>query len=123
MSSTSAKDIVLVCRQPPYGSSLAKEAIDVALAAGVYEQTVSVIFMGDGVWQLHEKQDSEAIAAKNLQKTISALPMYEITNIYVDSQALEQRKISETQLSMNANLLTYKEISVLLDQADVILNF
>lgn len=123
MTSVLSKNIVFVCRQPPYGNALAREAIDIALATAVYEQNVSILFMGDGVWQLHEKQNSEAIGAKNLQKTVSALPIYDITNIYVDSQALEQRKISEAQLSVDTSLLTYKEISVLLDQADVILNF
>ena len=79
--------------------------------------------MGDGVWQLHHEQDSKAVAAKNLQKIVSALPVYDITNIYVDTLALEQRHISKDQLSIKANLLPRKEISVLLDNADVILNF
>ncbi len=70
------KRILIICRKAPYGNSLANAALNVALATSVFDQTLALLFMGDGVWQLMPGQDSMGIAHKNLSKQLSALPLY-----------------------------------------------
>ena len=89
MSDTNKK-ILLVCRKAPYGNSLSREAIDVALAASAYEQDITIAFIGDGVFQLLDKQDGEEIEQKNQAKMISAFSLYEIENIVIDKDAIEK---------------------------------
>lgn len=123
MTSPAKKRIILVCRKPPYGDSLAREAIDIALATAIFEQDITVVFMGDGVWQLHTNQDSKSINSKNQQKLLSALPLYDINNIVVDAEALQERNITRAELFLEAKHFTSHQLSSLFDDADVILNF
>lgn len=122
MTDATSKHIVLVCRKSPYGNSIARETIDIALAAGVYEQQFSMVFLDDGVWQLHSNQDTQLIGTKNHQKALSALPLYGIENIYVDEQALIKRKIKQQELAIEVDALSPNAISALLNSANMILN-
>lgn len=123
MNDDQSKRILWVFRQAPYGNLLSREAIDFALAAGVFDQNIGLIFIGDGVWQLLDGQNSQAIAYKNHQKLLSALSLYDITDIYADQVAIADRKINAQQLSLNARLVSDTEISQLFESADMILNF
>jgi tRNA 2-thiouridine synthesizing protein C len=118
-----AKRIILSCRKAPYGDALAREALDVALAAGVFEQDLALVFMGDGVWQLLNQQDSQAINSKSIEKLLGAFPLYGINEIYVDKEALFARNIDENRLSCSTTLVTPTELSGLFESADIILNF
>ena len=46
------KKLLFVLRQAPYGSTLAKDALDAILATSAYEQDLSIAFIDDGVFQL-----------------------------------------------------------------------
>lgn len=117
------KRYLIICRQPPYGQSYAREALDVALAAAAFDQPVTLLFLGDGVVQLLNTQDSAAINEKSFEKQLSALPLYDINSLYVDSIALRQRGFTATDLSLPAQLVGKNEITALLKKHDVVLNF
>lgn len=117
------KRILIICRQPPYGSSYAKEALDVALATSVFEQTLALLFLGDGVCQLLGDQDSSAIGSKNISKQLSALPLYDVKEVYVDGHALEQRLISVDSLVLPAKLLDDRKIGDFINSFDTVLSF
>jgi tRNA 2-thiouridine synthesizing protein C len=59
------KSILIVLRHSPYGSSLAKASLDVAFAHAAFEQSVDLLFLGDGVLQLLPEQDSQLLGMKN----------------------------------------------------------
>ena len=56
-----SKKILIHCRKPPYGNSLAREAIDIALATAAFDQALTLLFSEDGVFQLLDQQNSQAI--------------------------------------------------------------
>ena len=117
------KRILIICRQAPYGSSLAREAIDLALAISIFEQKLSILFFGDGVLQLLKDQQSLALNMKNHGNVISAFPLYDINDIYIDQRALSVRKITEHDLLLTGKILSTEKIANLIDQYDVVLNF
>ena len=41
--------LLVIIRCPPYGSSLARASLEVALAAAAFDQKVSLLFLGDGL--------------------------------------------------------------------------
>lgn len=118
-----SKRILIICRQAPYANSLAREALDIALATSIFEQDLALLFLSDGVWQLHKKQNSETLSVKNHGKIISALPLYDINDIYIDQQALDQRHLTVDDLLINAIALNNEEISSFINSFDLILNF
>lgn len=123
MTATHSKRIIVHCRKPPYGNALSREAIDIALASSVFDQQLAIIFSGDGVWQLTKDQHSDGIPSKNHQRLLSALPLYDLNEIYVETQALQQRHLEITNLNVPARAVNQQELAELLEHADIIFNF
>lgn len=119
-----SKKILLISRQAPYGKSTAKEAIDIALAASVYDQDIGILFMDDGVFQLLKNQQSDQINQKNIASILPALALYGIENIYVHQESLYNRAIATDDLILdNLQLLNNKDVGSLLNQQDHLLSF
>jgi len=121
MSATKA--FLVVNRHSPYGSHFFKEALDAALTAAVFNQRTSILFIDDGVLQLLAGQAPQHINAKNNTATLPMLEMYDINAIYVDHASLSQRGFREQDLLITCQCLRANEITELLAQQDVILNF
>ncbi len=56
MNQTPSKKLLFISRHAPYGSSLARDALDAVLASSAYDQQLSLLFMDDGVFQLLKNQ-------------------------------------------------------------------
>lgn len=117
------KRILFVNRQAPYGNANAKESLDALLAGSAYDQDISVLFCGDGVFQLVSNHQANLIEQKSISKTLPALEMYDITKIYAQASCLEARGIGKEQLGIDVKLLSDSEASQLNQQQDCILSF
>ena len=122
MNTSAIKKILFIFRQSPYSGNLAREALDVAFAAGIFNQQVSVLFMDDGVWQLLPDQQSSLIGVKQQYAMLTALPLYDIEHVYVDAVSLAVR------LPTHAITLPYvpadaDQVKTLMQTHDIILGF
>ena len=117
------KSFLLINRQAPYGSSAARDALDVALTASVFEQDISLLFLADGVFQLLKDQQPQGIGQKNLAANLSALPMYDIDQIFVSASAMKERGLDKAQLSLPAELLDDQQIAALISRHDQVMSF
>lgn len=106
------RELLLVCRHSPYGSQLSRSALDIALAASVFERDLSVLFMDEGVWQLLSNQDAAAVDSKSIEKAIDSFPLYDLDSLYVDESSLTQRQLSGTTIRDNVQLLDHLELPV-----------
>ncbi|GGO77105.1 sulfurtransferase TusC [Marinobacterium nitratireducens] len=118
-----SKTFLIISRRPPYGSSHARDALDTALTTAVFEQPVAMLFQGDGVLQLLKGQEPAAVRQKNLGATLSALPMYDIENLYACADALAQRGLTQDDLILPVQPLDRAGIAALIRNHDVVLNF
>ena len=123
MDAAATKSQLIVVRSTPYGHSLARAALDAALAAAAFDQPVTVLFMGDGVLQLLPAQDSTAIDTRNISKLIASFPLYDIEKVYVDATALEKYAIQSADLPQTIELLDNAAIHQLIDSHDHVLGF
>ncbi|MEN0039019.1 MAG: sulfurtransferase complex subunit TusC [Cellvibrio sp.] len=118
------KKILLISRHAPYGNSTAREALDTALAASVYDQDISVLFMDDGIFQLLKNQHSQFINQKNIASTIPALSLYGIENIYAHQNSLTERAIGIEELILDdIKILSNDDVKILLTEQDHVLSF
>lgn len=117
------KSFLLICRRAPYGQSLAREALDVALTAATFDQQVAMLFLGDGVLQLLKTQQPAVIAQKALDKQLAALPLYDIETVYVEAEALQRRGLSVSDLALPAQPLSAAAIAEHINTHDVVLGF
>jgi tRNA 2-thiouridine synthesizing protein C len=123
MAGTNNKRLLLLIRHPPYGSSLARASIDVALAAAAFEQAVSLLFVGDGVLQLVPDQDTQQQGVRNLGKLLASLPLYEIEQVYVDAEAADRYHLDLTTAPVSAQALDRQAMSRLLLTHDHLMGF
>jgi tRNA 2-thiouridine synthesizing protein C len=117
------KRFLVISRRPPYGSSHARDALDTALTTAVFEQPVAMLFLDDGVFQLVREQQPAAIQQKNLGATLSALPMYDIEQLYVCARALHERGLSAEHCVLPVQPLDSAAIAQLIQHHDVVLSF
>ena len=124
MNKKPAKKLLFISRHAPYGSSLAKDALDAILASSAYDQQLSILFMDDGVFQLLANQAASEIAQKSFSSLLPVLPLYEINSIYVHCESLEKRQITINELVLNSvQIIDSAAICRLLAQQDQLLSF
>jgi len=121
--SVTEKSLAILNASAPLSNANAKDSLDVALIFGSYEQTVSLYFQGDGVYQLVAKQQPELIQQKDFLKTLAALEFYDIDNIYVCHHSLNQRCLSDKFSIENVQVLNQDDFSTSLHQHQTILRF
>jgi len=115
------KNLIFIFRAPPYSTAKVQEGLDALLAAAVFDQSIKVIFMGDGVFQLRKNQQPDS--GKNVQKMLQSLVMDDINQIFVQISALQERNLSEQDINIDCVSVSDAEIRQIMSGADHILSF
>ena len=118
-----SQSLCIISTKAPYAGQSAREALDVVMVAASFEIPTSLLLMGDGVYQLLQKQQPEILPRKNLSSMMRALPMYDIETIYVDQQSLQERGISDDQLQSPFTLVCATELPAFIAKHQQVLNF
>ncbi|MEZ0151117.1 MAG: sulfurtransferase complex subunit TusC [Candidatus Reddybacter sp.] len=116
------KDVLLVFRHAPYGSALAREGLEAALACGAMGAKTSVLYINEGVWQLLASQNGGAIDCKNQAAMAGALPLYDVDAIWVDEDSLKQRNLAPSDINAGKIIGTI-HVQKLLATSKCILSF
>lgn len=131
------KKFLYVNRKAPYGTIYAWESLEVVLIGAAFDQDVSLMFIGDGVYQIAKGQDTTDLGIKNFSPTYSALGDYDINKIYVEKESLEARGLTVDDLMKltwedededwaekdSIQVLSSKELAKIMDQQDIVLSF
>jgi tRNA 2-thiouridine synthesizing protein C len=117
------KKFMYVNRRAPHGTIYAQESLEVVLIGAAFDQDVSVVFLDDGVYQIHKDQDTSAIGTKNFSKTFRALEMYDVEKLFVEKESMELRGVTEDDFNVEVEVKTSEEIGRLMEEQDVILSF
>jgi len=115
--------LAIINSKAPFSSNHGKDALDVALIFGSFEQKVSLFFQGDGVYQLIANQDGRLVLIKDYLKTFSAFEFYDIEDIYVCQQSLVNRQLNETFHINDVQVLTSIEFGKALNRHQHVLRF
>lgn len=117
------KKVLILCRNAPYGTGTSREAIDVALAGAVFNQNISILFLDDGVYQLLNDQQADVIEQKNQTKLLDSLEMYDIEQLYVERDSLENRGLNTEHIHRAARVLEATNISAFISSHQVVLSY
>lgn len=121
-----SKKILFLNRSSPYGSSLAQDGLDTALAAALFDQEVSIVFMDDGVYQCLPDQDASLIQKKSISKQLSALSLYDISSVYIHQESMKAYLTTEAIASIDTTIFAPIDshgLQNLIHQHDHILSF
>jgi tRNA 2-thiouridine synthesizing protein C len=103
----------LIClSQSPYASQSAKESLDLALVMAAFEQNPGLLFIDEGVLQLLPKA-AQPSPHKHIGKVISALEMYDISQLWVEQESLQAFGLVTEQLSQPVKLISRHQIAEL----------
>jgi|UniRef100_Q3AP76 tRNA 2-thiouridine synthesizing protein C len=122
MENENVKKIMHVMRRAPHGTIYTYEGLEMILIMAAYEQDLSVVFIGDGIFALKKDQDTAGIGIKGFAKTFMALDGYDVEKLFVDRQSLEERGLSEDDLVVDVEVLEAAEIGKLMSEQDVIIH-
>lgn len=115
--------LLMVFRHAPYGRSLAREGLDMALAAGAMGMETRILFINDGVWQLLEHQQTGLLSVKNQLAMTRALPLYGVDELFVDAASLLERGIEPSSITIPVTPLSLDEVQSLFTKDGHILSF
>jgi len=119
----SEKKIGIINRSAPHGSVQGRESLDLTLALSAFNESLSLFFIGDAVYQLLEGHQPNDILQKNFQPLFKMLDLYDVENIYVCAQSLQQRAIQEDALLIDVTVLDTPQLKIKLASQDQLLSF
>ena len=117
------KSVLVVSRHGPYGSGLARSAVDHVLASAAFDQPVTLLFLGEGVLQLLPEQDGASVGSKTIAKQLSALPLYDVERVYADSTAASRFGIDLAVAPTPVQPVNAEQVRELLAEHDHVLGF
>lgn len=117
-----SQTILVHCRRGPYHNSLARTGIELAMATAAFDQAIALLFSGDGVWQLLDRQNPPE-GSKHHAKLVSALPVFGVDHLYVDEAALLSRGMTMDDLCVSATPLDSQGMRELISHCRCIYNF
>ncbi|MBO1518284.1 sulfurtransferase complex subunit TusC [Oceanisphaera pacifica] len=98
--------VAFIFRTPPHGSASGREGLDAALATSALNEDIGIFFIGDGVYQVLEGQDTSLILGRDYAPTFGLLDLYDVERVYVCAQSLAERGLASTQVSIVAEVLS-----------------
>lgn len=110
-------------RSAPHGNASGREGIDALLAASAYCENISVLFIGDGVYQLLAGQQTSDILSKDYSPMLKLFDLYDIEQVYVCAQSLAERGLAQADLVIGAQPLDGEALKAQLHLAGKILSF
>ena len=117
------KKIGIINRRVPHGAAQGRESLDLTLALSAFNESLSLFFIGDGVYQLVDGHSPDEILQKHYQPLFKMLEMYDVEQIYVCSESLVQRGLTIDQLLIEVTLLDNQQLQVEFARQDQLLNF
>lgn len=131
------KKFMYIDRNAPYGTIYGLEGLEVVLIGAAFEQEVSMAFIGDGVYQIMKGQDTSESDMKNFSPTYKALGDYDVNQLYVERESLEERGLSVDDLmeltyededddwaeKPSIRVVGREELAGIIEEQDVLLNF
>ena len=117
----SMKSYLFVMRHFPHFSSHVQETLDQLLTTAAFDQTVSLLFIDNGVSQLKAQQNSESMPLKNTAAIFQVLDVYDIKNLYVEAESLFAKGLNEADLILPVNLIRRAEVNDFMQQHDVLM--
>lgn len=123
MTTKDKKSLLVVVRHSPYGSSLARTSLEVALSSATFDQDVGLLFIGDGVFHLQPEQDSSGIGMRNIARLIASFPLYDLDSLFADRSALIEYGLDQQELPQNLQQMNDDAMADLLNRFDHIVSF
>ncbi|CAH0524484.1 sulfurtransferase complex subunit TusC [Vibrio hippocampi] len=107
----------------PHSSSSGREGLDALLATSAFTEDIKVFFIAGGVNQLRKGQQAETVLSKDYISAYRLLELYDIEQIYICEQSLNQYGLTLTDCVIEGELLSHHAITAELSQCSKVVSF
>jgi tRNA 2-thiouridine synthesizing protein C len=115
------KKILFVLRKPPHSGAYVQEMLDIIMTVAAFDQEVSLLLLDNAVFQLKKHQKPETADLKDTAAIYKALPLYNISTIYAETESLQERGLSTNNLDETVLEIPRNEVAKLFKQFDLVL--
>ena len=115
------KSFLFVMQSAAYEGNKVQEVLDAVLIAAAFDQQVSLLLLDDAVFHLKNNQQTSPLAVKDISAIYRSLELYDIENIYIESESLVQRGLSLADLLIPTKTINRSQVAALLQAYDVVL--
>lgn len=114
------KKFLFVMREAPHQGVKLQELLDVVLITAAFDQSVSLLFLDNGVFQLKKNQQPASAGLKDTLAILSALELYEINELVVEVESMQQRGLQMADLALPVISILREELAAYFEQFDVV---
>ena len=114
------KSYLFVLRKPAHSGAYVQEMLDIILTTAAFDQSVSILLLDDGVFQLKKGQRPENAGMKDTAAIFNALEIYDVNAIYTEVESLQERGLTPGDLSLPTQAVYRKELAGLINRFDVV---
>lgn len=114
------KSFLLVLNQPPHDGLSVQETLDVILTAAAFDQAVSLLLLDDAVFQIKQHQNPEPVGLKDTSTIFKALEIYDVHNIYLEVESLQERGLNAGDLMMPIKEIYRKDVASLMKKFQIV---
>ena len=116
------KSVLIRMSKSPLNGLISGEQLETAMVAATFEQEVSILFIGDGIFNLLPAKETKEVTDYNIEKMLLALPTFEISDLFVCQRSLEHRQIEVSNLPKNVKVITFEEQKSLIRTSNAVLS-
>jgi tRNA 2-thiouridine synthesizing protein C len=114
------KKYLFVLRKPAHSGAYLQEILDIILITAAFDQSVSILWLDDAVFQLKNHQYPEIMGMKDTAAMMQSLSMYDVTELYIETESLQERGLTLNALSLPVQALSRKEIGKFMQGFDIV---
>lgn len=114
------KSYLFVLRKPAHSGAYLQEMLDVILSTAAFDQSVSLLWLDEAVFQLKNQQQPERLGLKDTAAMLQCLAMYDVTALYVESESLQHYGLNADNLCLTVQTLPRQAIAQFMTKFDVV---
>lgn len=114
------KRYLFVLRKPAHSGAYLQEMLDIILITAAFDQSVSILWLDDAVFSLKNQQQPERLTLKDTAAMMQSLSIYDVTELYIETESLQERGLVIDDLCLPVQLLPRKSIGEFMRSFDVV---
>lgn len=116
------KKILFIVHSKPHSGLNVQEKLDVVLTTAAFDQQIALLFLDEGIFQLYKNQQPEKQGLKDTASILNALEMFDVTELYIETESLQEKGLKTSHLSLPVKPYDRKDINSLIQQFDVVIS-
>ena len=114
------KKFLFVQTKPPYLGNMLQESLDIILTTAAFDQSVHLLFLDNGVFQIKQQQNVGLQGSKDTAAIFNALEIYDVHHVYAEVESLHERGLKPADLILPVREYFRKDIVDLMGRFQII---